>query len=104
MFKKFVMIGALALATSAHADSWTGADKGKHLMAGAAIASLTTVMSQSEMTGFLIGAAAGVGKEVWDGKNASAKDLAVTLVGAYIGAKVGGLLITPYSITYSLRV
>lgn len=37
MFKKIAIIGLVLAATSAHADIWTGADKGQHLMAGAAI-------------------------------------------------------------------
>lgn len=79
------------------ADSWTGHDKALHLAGGAGIAAAVTAATASQETGFLVGATVGAGKELWDRKHpphvASWRDFTATAVGAYLGAKVGGLFI-----------
>lgn len=62
--------------------------------------------TDSELYGFLAGASVGAAKEIYDmrskGHTASFKDFAATAAGAFIGAKIGGLVITPNSVTYSV--
>lgn len=100
---KYALPIAMLLTLPAHADEWTGKDKAQHFIAGAAIASVVTVATSNETLGFLAGSAAGVAKEAYDGKRASVKDLLVTVAGAYVGARVGGFIITPSSITYRME-
>lgn len=81
-----------------YADDWTGRDKQKHLLAGAAVASILTLHTKNESVGFVAGASIGIAKELYDasGKgDPSFKDLAVTALGAYIGAKTTGLFFIP---------
>lgn len=98
----------LCCATLAHAsDDWTGQDKVKHIAAGAAVASAFTVIGGSETVGFWVGVGVGAGKEFLDAGGmgqASVKDFAATAFGAYIGAKIGGLVITPNGVSYTMKL
>jgi uncharacterized protein YfiM (DUF2279 family) len=92
------VILALVLVTSAHADEWTGADKSKHFMAGAAVAGSVTAITGKPWQGFAAGAIVGALKEASDWRSAghtvSGKDFAVTALGAAAAAYTGGLIIT----------
>lgn len=79
---------ALAILISAPAFAQ---DKALHFGAGAAIASAVTVATGSASYGFAAGCAAGVLKEAYDARHpktytVSGKDLAVTCLGAVLGA------------------
>jgi uncharacterized protein YfiM (DUF2279 family) len=106
-----VLAGAVALgyitASPAYAaDSWTGADKGRHAAAGALIAGSTLQLTGSERLALAAGTAAAVGKELVDmhraGHTASYRDAAVTVVGAVFAVQAPGLLITPISVSYRI--
>lgn len=93
------LILALSAVSDARADSWTGADKGLHLAAGAAIALPVTLATSSTTFGAATGCGVGVLKELADkrrpGHVASAKDAVVTCAGALVGAQLGGLFVVP---------
>jgi VanZ family protein len=95
----------LMLATSAHADQWTGQDKDKHAIAGIAIAAAVSAATKPAY-GIAAGCAVGVAKEVADhytpGKQVSAKDAAVTCLGAAVGAYVPGLMIGSRSVGFKI--
>ncbi len=97
----------LTLATGgARADDWTGADKSRHLLAGAFIAAAATAASRDEFTGFAAGTAAGLLKELHDAAGhgkPSTKDFLVTVLGAYLGAKLTGYAITPDGVAYTFH-
>jgi uncharacterized protein YfiM (DUF2279 family) len=108
-----ICAAAILLVTgmSAHAkctskDRWTGQDKQQHLLMGSVIALAGTVGHKDPWMGFAYGAGAGLLKEAIDSRGSgtcSAQDLAVTLIGAAIGAGIGArIIVTPNSITYSM--
>lgn len=79
---------ALAILISAPAFAQ---DKALHFGAGAAIASAVTLATGSASYGFTAGCAAGVLKEAYDARHpkthtVSGKDLAITCLGAGLGA------------------
>ena len=108
------LAGAIVLscvtATPAHAagaDSWTGADKGKHLAAGALVAGSALQLTGGDVRLALVaGSAAAIGKELADmgrpGHTPSYRDAAVTLAGVLIATQAPGLLITPLSVSYRI--
>lgn len=81
-------------------DSWTGPDKVKHFALGAAVAAGGTAIAESQSlklstakwVGFGLGCAAGVAKEAID-PVVSGKDIAITCLGAYLGAQGAGWVI-----------
>jgi uncharacterized protein YfiM (DUF2279 family) len=87
-------LALLLLCSPALADPWLGQDKALHLVAGAAIASGVTLATKDPFTGARAGCAVGAGKELWDrgrvNHTASAKDFAVTCLGAGLGAYATG--------------
>lgn len=94
------------LCTTATADEWTGRDKNLHFAGGAAIAAAVTLATADPTTGFLVGAGVGVVKEVYDATGhgtPSGKDLIVTILGAYVGSRAAGWVITPVSVSYAWR-
>ena len=81
----------LTLASSAHADEWTGRDKNLHFVGGAAIGAAVTLATDKPMYGVAAGAAVGLAKELYDARNRathtpSTKDLVVTVLGAAVGS------------------
>jgi len=108
MFHLRTIAAALTLgaALSAHAefrtnDSWTGPDKNLHAGAGLAIGATVTLATGRPLYGFLAGSAFGVLKELSDSRHpgthdCTAQDLAVTVMGAAVGAYTGGLFVTYY--------
>lgn len=106
----FHKIAALVILLSAwgtsHADNWTGQDKTKHFIVGAAIGSGVAIATHNENYGIAAGVAVGALKEFYDSKHpqshtASIKDFTATAIGAYAGAKIGGFIITPNRIVYT---
>jgi uncharacterized protein YfiM (DUF2279 family) len=99
---------AATISTTAYADSWYGEDKVGHFVMGAGVATAVTVATGNEWYGFAAGTAVGALKEVYDYQHRdkhtpSFKDFAVTAVGALVGAKFGGLMVTPNRITYRIE-
>lgn len=94
------LIGSVLLAlscVSSYADSWTGPDKKLHLGAGLVVSGLVTVHTGDRKKGFYAGVIAGAAKELVDATGAgevSAKDFAVTVLGAAIGSYTGGLIVS----------
>jgi uncharacterized protein YfiM (DUF2279 family) len=91
--KRLLAISAL-LASSAHADSWTGQDKTLHFVGGAAIGASVTIATGNERMGMLAGAGVGLVKEIYDSRHRdrhtpSGKDFAVTVLGAVVGSYTG---------------
>lgn len=79
--------------TPAAHEKWTGEDKTLHLMAGAALATASTIQWQSRAVGFGVGCGTGVAFELlapaMNGVR-SAKDAIVSCLGAAFGALIGG--------------
>lgn len=102
--KTIIAILLAMLSTITHADSWTGADKNKHIAIGAMIGFSTTMITGDPTHGLIAGASIGIAKEFYDMNQskhtASYKDAIVTIGGAMFGAYVGNLIITPTSISY----
>lgn len=73
----------------AQTDQWFAEDKYKHFAVSAAIASVATVATGDKHIGFWSSVGVGVAKELHD-QQASAKDLAWDVLGAYIGAELPG--------------
>lgn len=96
------MVPALCLA-----DGWTGRDKDRHALAGAAIATATAAATGSDRAGLAAGIVAGVGKELADmrgrGHTASWKDAAVTVAGAGLALHVRGLVLMPTGASYRVE-
>jgi len=102
-----VVLSCITATPARAADSWTGADKGKHLAAGAWVAGSALQLSGGDARLALVaGAAAAIGKELADlgrpGHTPSYRDAAVTLAGALIATQAPGLLITPLSVSYRI--
>jgi len=101
-------VSSFFVSTPAHAaDSWTGADKGKHVIAGALIAGTALTITDSPKVSMALAAAAAVGKELVDahrtGHVASYRDATATALGAVVAVNVNGLTITPISVYWSAR-
>ncbi len=79
-------------------DAWTGPDKTKHLIAGAALGAAGTLAFQNAQTGLLLGAGVGLAKELVDRRGSgtcSLQDFAVTVAGAAAGAYGAKVVILP---------
>jgi len=77
---------------SSGTDTYRGEDKALHLAAGSVISFATTLGTKSPLIGFAAGSAIGLLKEASDSDGSgtcSSKDLAVTVLGAAIGAFAG---------------
>lgn len=100
---RYIIALIIAMSGSAHADSWTGSDKDKHAIAGLAISAAVAAATKPAY-GIAAGCAVGLAKEAADrytpGRQVSAKDAAVTCLGAAVGAYVPGLLVSSRSIGY----
>ena len=76
-------------------DYWDSPDKVAHFTGTAAIATVVAAATQSERIGFATGVIIASAKEFYDYKHpeshqASFRDLAWSVAGAYAGAKFGG--------------
>jgi uncharacterized protein YfiM (DUF2279 family) len=102
-----IVLSCITSTPAQAADSWTGADKGKHAAAGALISGSTLQLTGSARLALAAGTAAAIGKELSDMRSAghtpSYRDAAVTMAGALIAVQTPGLLITPVSISYRVQ-
>lgn len=115
LFAKLATAAAFGTTHPAHALDTTTRDQhaALHFAGSALIAGVATHYSGSELEGFGIAFAVGVGKELYDttrpalkstGRPADAftcKALLWDAAGAALGAKLGGLTITPRSVSYT---
>ena len=101
------LIISILTASPAFAESYAfEQDKQKHAAVGAGIATLATLITQDRAIGISVAAAAGVAKELYDysqGGKFSPADVVWTVAGGIAGAYVGGLIITPHSISYTWK-
>ena len=99
------LIISILTASPAFAESYAfEADKQKHFAVGAGIAALATVISQDRAAGVGAAVVAGIAKELYDrrhGGRFSTADVLWTVAGGVAGAYIGGLIITPRSVSYS---
>jgi putative lipoprotein len=95
---KYLLSILFALSNTAWADSWVGRDKQLHFAGSVVIAGVTTAITKDETTGFIVATGIGIAKEIYDSKHragdASYKDLAWDIAGAWVGSKLGGIIIT----------
>ncbi|CAB4150160.1 lipoprotein [uncultured Caudovirales phage] len=82
------------------ADSWTGKDKQAHAIVGAAVGTITTMVTKDSRTGCAASAGIGLAKEVYDSQNrathtVSFKDFAVTAIAGCLTAAGTGWSIIP---------
>lgn len=79
-------------------DGWSGPDKTKHLIGGAAIGAAVTYATEKPLYGWAAGTAVGALKEVIDSRGhgtCSFQDFAVTSLGAAAGAYGTAWVILP---------
>jgi len=93
-------VAAIVATEPAKADEWTGADKGLHAQAGAAVGGISAALSQSPTVGCLASVAVGIGKELFDMQHpdkhtASYKDATVTAIAGCLSAKFTDVVIGP---------
>ena len=91
-------LAAIPSAACTTADKWTGPDKTKHVLAGAAIGAAGTLVFKDPHKGFLAGAAVGIAKELYDRKHGgtcSLQDGVMTALGAAAGAYGTAWVIAP---------
>jgi uncharacterized protein YfiM (DUF2279 family) len=91
---KALLFAIAFLPTLATADEWTGRDKTLHFTVGAAIGGAVTIATDRRDYGIAAGVAVGLAKELYDAQHRSthtpsAKDFAVTALGAVAGAYTG---------------
>lgn len=108
VFAAFAM-AALLTGSPAHAqDTWTGPDKIKHAAVSAALGAGASLIVESEAQAVGLALLPGLAKELHDarpgGTGFSAKDMAANAIGAYLGVKLGGLIIRPNFIGLHRRV
>ena len=90
-------------------DPWIADDKAQHFVWGSMIAAGVAQQRRDEVAGFYAGAAVGVAKELYDYSNrkrggvASWRDLAVTVAGAYVGARTAGFMLTANGFVFVRR-
>jgi putative lipoprotein len=94
--------------TRAQADEWGTPDKPKHLAVSAAMAGAFVAAGMSERQAFAASLAVGLAKELHDsrrgGSGFSGKDLAADALGAYMGAKLGGVIIRRNFVGYTWKL
>ena len=88
------------------ADPWIADDKAQHFVWGAMISAGVAQQRRDEVAGFYAATAVGVAKELYDYSNrrrggvASWRDLAVTVAGAYVGARTAGFMLTSNGVIF----
>jgi uncharacterized protein YfiM (DUF2279 family) len=103
--KRIIIAALSALTLTAQADEWTGRDKNIHFVGGALVSATVFAATGHEGYAFGAGVAAGLAKELYDtgGRGTvSFKDFAVTALGAYVGTKSAGWIISPTRIVYRM--
>lgn len=104
--KLSALIIAFFAASPAFAESFAfEQDKRQHFAVGMAVSTLATVIAKDRAVGIGAAAMVGVAKELYDRRHHgifSKADLAWGIAGGFAGAYIGGLIITPRSVTYSM--
>lgn len=103
--KKIMVAACAALSIAAHADTWTGQDKAKHLGVSAAIGAVTGTAIEHKGWAFAAAMLPGIAKEAYDMKHpathtASWRDMAANAAGAALGVYLGGVVIRPHFVGY----
>lgn len=100
-----LVLGALVTMNPAHADSFGTPDKVKHFAVSAALGAAATVATKSDSKAIALALAPGLAKELYDarkgGSGFSWRDLVADAAGAYLGVKLGGLIIRPRFVGFS---
>lgn len=104
--KTIIAILTVLVSFSAQADEWTGEDKTKHAIAGAAIGSAVTMATGNYWHGCAAATAVGLAKEVYDNQHRdrhtpSFKDFAVTAVAGCLSSKTTSVFIGRDKILFS---
>ena len=91
---KNLLIAIAMLPSLVCADEWTGRDKSLHFAVGAAVGGAVTIATDRRDYGIVAGVAVGLAKELYDSRHRathtpSAKDFAVTALGAVAGSYTG---------------
>lgn len=91
---KNLLIALVMLPSLVCAESWTGRDKSLHFAVGAAVGGAVTIATDRRDYGIAAGVAVGLAKELYDSQHRathtpSAKDFAVTALGAVAGSYTG---------------
>ena len=101
------LIIALITASPAFAESYAfEQDKQKHFVGGVVLAGLTTIITKDPAVGIGVAATVGILKELYDyshGGKFSTADVVWTVAGGITGAYIGGLIITPHSVSYAWK-
>jgi len=90
-----IFTAAPAAAKCLTRDAWTGYDKNQHFAIGAAFGMGGTLHAGNRWHGFALGAGVGLLKELADSDGrgtCSLQDAAVTILGAAVGAQLGGVM------------
>lgn len=101
---KNLIIAMLLTATNAHAESWGGQDKWKHVLVGSAVGVSVTKATDDWRYGCAAATAIGLAKEVYDSRHRdrhtpSFRDFAVTAA-AGCGSSI---VVAPNYIGFSIR-
>ena len=109
----FVMLAGVLFAPphsqAGSTDPWLADDNAQHFVWGSMIAAGVAQRRRDEVAGFYAGAAVGLAKELYDhsqrkrGGVASWRDLAVTVAGAYVGARTAGFMLTSNGVIFVRR-
>jgi hypothetical protein len=87
-------------------DAWTGPDKSKHALVGAAIGSMSTLVFKDKWAGIKLGAAVALAKEIHDAKGkgtCSFQDFAVTVAAAAAASYGTVYIITPRYVGVNIK-
>lgn len=103
--KRIIVAAVAALTVSAHADTWTGQDKAKHLAVSAALGTVTGAAIEHKGWAFAAALVPGAVKEAYDmghpaTHNASWRDMAANALGAAAGVYLGGVVIRQHFVGY----
>ena len=99
IIKLFILFSMVSTSTITFADSWKGKDKDQHMIAGAAIGSLVTTVTDSPIKGCVAASSVGLIKEIYDYQHKqkhtpSFKDFAVTAVAGCLVSQGTHVLVT----------
>lgn len=106
-----VLSAALGVASASNGkcisnDAWIGADKNKHMVAGAVVGSMATLVFKDKWAGVATGVAVALAKELHDVKGkgtCSFQDFAVTALAATAASYGTIYIITPRYVGVSIK-
>lgn len=101
-----LVAGALITASPAHADSFSTPDKQKHFAVSAALGAGASAITDSDNAAVALALVPGLAKELYDSRSGgtgfSWRDMVANAAGAYLGVKLGGLIIRPRFVGVSI--